>query len=147
MNKILLIMVMMILSGPPVFAEMQGPGLGKGMGYGLGACGDAELHLNQDQAAKIRILQFNYLKNIRMLQRELMIKRAELRVMDSGPAEDTPRLNRQRLEIQELREKIREIWLNYKMECQALLTSEQLEQLGSMEKGLMHRPGMGWGNR
>src|SRR4030042_3993769 len=110
MNKILLIMVMIILSGTAVFAEMRGPGMGMGMryGYGLGACGDAELHLNQDQAAKVRILQLNYLKKIRMLQRELMIKRAELKVMDSSPAEDISRLNRQRLEIQELREKMRE---------------------------------------
>ena len=76
-----------------------------------------------------------------------MIKRAELRMMGSGPAEDTPKLNRQRLEIQGLREKIREIWLKYTMECQTLLTSEQLEKLGSMESRPGHRPGMGWGNR
>ena len=151
MNKILLIMVMMILSGPAVFAEMRGPGMGMGMGmrygYGLGACGDPELHLSPDQAEKVSRLQHHYLEEVRQLQRQLMLKRAELKVMDSSLAEDTTRLDRKRLEIQELREKIQKIWLNYKMDCRALLTSEQLEQLGPIENGRRHRPGIDWGNR
>jgi len=149
MNKILVVIVMLVLFAQPVFGGTRGrgPGKGMGMGYGLGSYGMAELNLTPDQGSKLKALQSDYLRSLQVLQRELMIKRSELRVMDSRPTEEIPRLNRLRLEIQDVRKKIREIWLNYKMECQALLTSEQLEQLGSMERGRRQHPGMGWGNR
>lgn len=110
MNRFLLIIVTIGIFAPSAFAEIRGSGMGRvRYGYDLGAYGDPELQLSQDQAAKVRILQLNYLKKIRILQRELMIKRAELKVMDPSSAEDTPKLNRQRREIQEHHDKIREI--------------------------------------
>ena len=149
MYKILLVMVMVILSGPPVFAELRGPGMGMGMryGYGLGGCGDPELHLSPDQVEKVRRLQRHYLEEVRLLQRKFMLKRAELGMLNSGNSEEAPVVNRRQQEIQAIREKIRETWITYKIECRALLTSEQLEQLGSMERRPGHRHGMGWINR
>jgi Spy/CpxP family protein refolding chaperone len=143
MNKIILIMILMILFVSPAMAEMRGSGRGMGMryGYGPGRCADPELNLSPDQSQKVNRLQQGYLTKIRQLQREEMLKRAEWRLLSARGSDETSKLNRSQQEIQAIREKIRETWVNYKMECRTLLTPEQLEQLGTMEKGRWPGPG------
>jgi Spy/CpxP family protein refolding chaperone len=143
MNNIFLIVALLLVLGNPAFADSWGKGLGRGMGYGLGPCVDTELNLAPDQAAKVKAVQSQYLEAVRPLQRELRVKREELRVCEPGRVREEVRAAQLRREAKGIREKIREAWLRYKMDCRALLTPEQLDQLDSPKGSGMPRPGLG----
>ena len=131
MNKVFLIIALLTALGNPALADSWGKGLGRGMGYGLGPCAGTELNLAPGQAAKVKAVQSQYLEAVRPLQRELRIKREELRVCEPGRVREEVRAAQLRREAQEIHEKIREAWFRYKMDCRALLTPEQLDRLDS----------------
>jgi Spy/CpxP family protein refolding chaperone len=146
----LLIYVLVLAFVSPVWAGSWGQGLGRGMGYGLGSCADPDLDLSPEQASRMKVVQSKYQKSLRTLQMEFQEKRIELKMCEPGKGKDTARTTQLRDQVRELQEKIREIWLAYKMECRAILTSEQLDRLNSAKGGGGPRPGMGrmgWGNQ
>jgi hypothetical protein len=149
MKKIYLLFLALSLAGP-VWAGSWGQGLGRGMGYGLGHCADPELELSPEQASRLKVVQSEYLKRIRPHQEEITGLKNELRLCKPGRSEETVKASQLRQQIRELQGQIREIWVRYKMECQAILTPEQLEQVHSVEGSRGPRPGlgpMGWGER
>lgn len=124
---------------------MRGPGRGMGMryGYGLGACADPEIQLKPDQEEKIKRLQQQYVRDLQELQRNYMQKRNELKLVNSDKTVAVQEIYRRQQELQVLREKMRDTWVNYSMDCQALLSEEQLELLYQIKKRSGHSYGRG----
>ena len=144
----LLIYVLVLAFVSPVWAGSWGQGPGRGMGYGLGPGTYTELDLSSEQAYRMKVIQSDFQKSLRPLQMELLDNRTELKVCEPGKGKETVRTVQLRNRIQELHEKIGEIWLSYKMECRAILTPEQLDRLSSVQGGRGPWPGkgrMGWG--
>ena len=139
----LLIYLLVLAFVSPVWAGSWGQGPGRGMIYGLGPCADLDLDLSPDQASRMKAIQSDYQKSVRPLRMELLDKRTELRICEPGKGKETVRTTQLRDQLRELQEKIREIWLRYKMECRAFLSPEQLDRLSSAKGGGGPRPGMG----
>jgi hypothetical protein len=149
-KKIYLLFFMALTLAGPGWAGSWGQGLGRGSGYGLGPCADTELNLSPEQASRLKAVQSEYLKAIRLLQVEITDRKNELRLCEPGRGKETVRTSQLRQLVRERQGQIREIWVRYKMECQSILTPEQLEQIHSIEGSRGPRPGLGrlgWGER
>ena len=129
--------------GDPALAGDGSKRPGRGTGYGLGPCVDAELNLSGEQAIKLKAIQSDYLKSVQKLQRDLAVMRGELKMCGPDDEKETNRAAQLRRTIQEHHEKIREIWLRYKIACRELLTPDQQERLDSLKGSGRYRSGIG----
>lgn len=101
------------------------------------------LNLTDQQVEKMRKLNEEHYAQSRELRIQLMDKMHQLRQLQLQKNPDQAAIEAKKKEITELREKLSGIARQYREQCRALLTEEQLEQLDEF-RGKM---GCGFGKR
>ena len=119
----------------------------RGMGLRLGQRPYVNDDLTPEQSAKMEKIRQDHWKEIAPLRQELGAKRAEMKPLDSNSKTKAARIDSLRKDIQELQEKIRGENLNYRFQCQDLLTPEQRDSVSAFGPGRGRGSGRGWVGR
>jgi len=122
---------------PPRHGWMRGD---KSWGQGKG------LNLTAEQKAKFQELRRRFTRDTAQLRGELVTKRLELRLLWTDPKADSQAILAKEREFRDLRNRMKDKMIQYKLEFRSSLTPEQIEKLGRMgRRGVGHGFGMGHG--
>ncbi len=127
--------VVMFLGVSYVFA--QDPGAGPGYGYGWmhgqehRGCWD-KLNLTPEQKAKFQELRRKFIAENAQLIGAIVAKRLELRSLWTDPKADSQAILTKERELRDLKNRIRDKVIQYKLEARSSLTPEQIEKSGTM---------------
>ena len=130
-------------SDPPSHGRMHSE---KSWSHGKG------LNLSPEQKAKFQELRRRFTKDTAQLRGELVTKRLELRSLWTDPKADSQAILAKEREFRDIKNRMKDKIIQYKLEARSLLTPEQIEKLGMMQgrgcKRMMgHGRGMGYPSR
>jgi len=108
---------------PPRHGWMHGE---KSWGHGKG------LNLTAEQKAKLQELRRKFVGENAQLIGELVAKRLELRSIWSDPKADSKTILAKEKEFRDLKNRMKDKMIQYKLEFRSSLTPEQIEKLGRM---------------
>jgi len=120
---------------PPSRGRMHG---GKSWGQGKG------LNLIAEQKAKFQELRRRFTRDTAQLRGELLTKRLELRSLWTDPKADPQAILAKEREFRDIKNRMKDKIIQYKLEGRGFLTPEQIEKLGMM-KGRSRGRMMGYG--
>jgi len=152
------LVVVMFLGVAYVYAQDPGAGPRHGWMQGKKSWDEGKrLNLTPEQRAKFKGLRRKFMEENAQLIGGLMTKRLELRLLWTDPKADSKAILAKERELGELRNRMRDKIVQYRLEARNSLTPEQIEKLGMMGgmglgfgRGLHHhhrgqgmgRPGM-----
>jgi len=124
-------------SDPPSHGRMHGE---KSWGPGKG------LNLSSEQKAKFQELRRRFIKDTAQLRGELVTKKLELRLLWTDPKADSQAILAKEREFSDLKNRMKDKIIQYKLEFRSFLTPEQIGKLGKMgRRNFGHGSGMGHG--
>jgi len=132
MKRIGVLVVAMVLAGSSAWAFGGG---GCGMGPGPGMMNPAvasSLNLTEDQKAQIGSRRDAFMEETAPLRSELFTKREEMRQLWAAASPDQGQITAKQQEVQEIRSRIQEKAIQYKLDCRQMLTPEQQGQLTTL---------------
>ena len=146
MKKLIVLALAMavILCGSLALAGPRGWGQGMGPGYGRSAYGPSNLNLTEEQSGKLQTLRENYLKEITPLQNQMISLRSEMRLLWNVASPDREKITAKQKEISELQRQLDEKAVQYRLDCNAMLTPEQLSKMAAFGPGMGRGYGSGW---
>lgn len=140
-------------------ALAHGPGRGGwrggGMGMGFGQQYLSALDFTQEQRSEMNGLRSQFLNETAELRGKLMVKKIELRALIFNPEAKSEEIIAKKREILKIRTEFAEKRIAHQARMRAVLTKEQLSQIGDLGfsrgygRGWKHGRGMGqsWGSR
>jgi Spy/CpxP family protein refolding chaperone len=143
MKKIMIALglaVVVALGAPYVFAGGPGSGPGKGprnCGGGWGAA-----NLTSEQQMKIQELRDQHYNEIAPLRDKMVSLRQELQTLWSDPKADPKVIQAKAKEMNDLRDQMQDIMVEFRLETRNLLTPDQIQAMGA---GCGQGPGRGRG--
>ena len=139
------LVAVMLLGVSYVYAQEQGVPPRHGWMHGEKSWGQRErLNLTPEQKAKFKELRRKFIEENAQLIGGLMTKRLELRLLWTDPKADSQTILAKEKELRDLKNRMRDKILEYKLEARKSLTPEQIEKLGMMGgRGFGHGFGMG----
>ena len=124
---------------PPEHGRMHGE---KSWGHGKG------LNLTPEQKVKFRELRRKFIRETAQLRGELLTKKLELRLLWTDPKANSQAILAKERELRDLKNRMKDKVVQYKLEFRKSLTPEQIEKLGMMRgrhHGFHHHHGQGIG--
>jgi len=135
------LVVVMLFSVAYVYAQEQSDPPRHGWMHGEKSWGHGKrLNLTSEQKEKFRELDRKFIEENAQLIGGLVAKRLELRSLWTNPKADSQAILGKERELRDLQNRMRDKFVQYKLEARNSLTPEQIEKLGMM--GGMGRGGM-----
>lgn len=139
-----------------VFAQDSGAGPGHGQRWMHGQEHRGhwdKLNLTPEQKAKFQELRRKFIAENAQLIGAIVAKRLELRSLWTDPKADSQAILAKERELRELKNRMKDKIIQYKLEARSSLTPEQIEKLGVMQRmgrgfggGFRMRHGQGMGS-
>ena len=143
------LVVVMLLGVSYVYAQEQGDPSGHGRMHGEKSWGHGKgLNLTPEQKVKFRELRRKFIGENAQLIGGLVAKRLELRSLWTDPKADSKTILAKERELRDLKNRMKDKVVQYKLEFRSSLTPEQIEKLGMMRgrhHGFHHHHGQGMG--
>lgn len=92
------------------------------------------LNLTAEQKAKLQELRRRFIGENAQLIGDLVAKRLELRSIWSDPKADSKTILAKEMEFRDLKNRMKDKMIQYKLEFRSSLTPEQIEKLGRMRR-------------
>ena len=143
------LVAVMLLGVSYVYAQEQGNPPGHGWMHGQKHQGQwNKLNLTPEQKVKFRELRRKFIGENAQLIGGLVAKRLELRSLWTDPKADSKTILAKERELRDLKNRMKDKVVQYKLEFRKSLTPEQIEKLGMMRgrhHGFHHHHGQGMG--
>ena len=127
------LVVVMLLGVSYVYAQEQGDPPGHGRKHGEKSWGHGKgLNLTPEQKAKFKELRRKFIRETAQLRGELLTKKLELRLLWTDPKANSQAILAKERELRDLKNRMKDKVVQYKLEFRSSLTPEQIEKLGMM---------------
>ncbi len=127
----------------------KGERWGGGMGSGLGMHYFSALDLTKEQRSEFNRLRFEFLNETAEFRGKVVASRTELRALIANPEAKTEEISAKKREILKIRTELAEKHIDHQAKMRAVLTKEQLSQMGNRSPGRGYghgrMQGRGWG--
>ena len=145
------LVVVMFLGVSYVYAQEQGAGPSHGRMHGQEHRGQwNRLNLTPEQKARFQELRRKFIEENAQLIGGLVAKRLELRSLWTDPKADSRAILAKERELRDLKNRVKDKIVQYRLEARNSLTPEQIEKLGMMRgmgfgfgRGFHHHHGQG----
>jgi Spy/CpxP family protein refolding chaperone len=127
------LVMVMFLGVSYLYAQEQGDPPGHGWMHGEKSWGQGKrLNLTPEQKARFQELRRKFIQENAQLIGDLVTKRLELRSLWTDPKADSQAILAKERELRDLKNRMRDKVIQYKLEFRNSLTPEQIEKFGMM---------------